>query len=486
MARPNVLIALLFALFSSGCHRRDASQPLVVSAIGSRPQFVDPGREPLDTPSALLLSTTAQGLVRLDSAGQIEPGLAERWIVIDNGTSYIFRLRDARWNDGKSVTAEQVVAVLRRQIGARSSNSLAPFLSAIDQIVAMTPEVIEIHLLRARPDLLQLLATPEMGIFRAKPPGGSGPYVIDRWIAPRELMLRPGFDPDRDPDTQSPGPADMIDLIGEPAAKAILRFLAHDSDLVAGGTFTDWPLLASAGASDRLVHRDPAEGLFGLTIVNRDGFLADPANRTAVAEAIDRDALLSGIAPDWSATTSILPAQFDSGAQPAVPGWATASLDDRRNDARARVGAWHSEHPGTVTLRIALPSGPGANLLYGYVGASLISIGITPQRVALDAPADLRLIDAVSPVDTARWYLRQACAPCSDEATVAIETARLAAAVADRASAIAAADASLTADVAFIPLAQPLRWSLVVPTLDQWQANARAWHPLNRLRPSPN
>ncbi len=39
------------------------------------------------------------------------------------------------------------------------------------------------------------------------------------------------------------------------------------------------------------------------------------------------------------------------------------------------------------------------------------------------------------------------------------------------------------ADAGFIPLARPLRWSLVATRLAAWQANARAWHPLNRLRP---
>jgi oligopeptide transport system substrate-binding protein len=51
-----------------------------------------------------------------------------------------------------------------------------------------------------------------------------------------------------------------------------------------------------------------------------------------------------------------------------------------------------------------------------------------------------------------------------------------------RAQRIAEADAALTADVAFIPLAQPLRWSVVTPRLGAWQRNTRAWHPLNHLR----
>lgn len=137
-------------------------------------------------------------------------------------------------------------------------------------------------------------------------------------------------------------------------------------------------------------------------------------------------------------------------------------------------------------MRIALPRGPGANLLYGQIGAALMSVGIIPERVAMDAPADLRLVDAVAPFDSARWYLAMACAPCGDDAHAAIDKARLAPTLAERSAAIAAADAAVNSDVPFIPLARPLRWSLVTNRLRQYQANSRAWHPLNRLRTDTN
>jgi oligopeptide transport system substrate-binding protein len=41
---------------------------------------------------------------------------------------------------------------------------------------------------------------------------------------------------------------------------------------------------------------------------------------------------------------------------------------------------------------------------------------------------------------------------------------------------------ALTADAAYIPIAQPLRWSLVAVRLRAFQPNARAWHPLTHLR----
>jgi peptide/nickel transport system substrate-binding protein len=58
--------------------------------------------------------------------------------------------------------------------------------------------------------------------------------------------------------------------------------------------------------------------------------------------------------------------------------------------------------------------------------------------------------------------------------------------MAERAARIAEADAAVTEDAAFIPLARPVRWSLVAQRLRQWTANPRGTHPLNHLRADPN
>ena len=467
----------------AGCDRRADTGAVIVSAIGGVPRVADASRVPLDMPARLMMDSTAQGLVRFDAAGQIEPGLAERWIVIDGGMSYIFRLREGDWGDGMPVTAEQVVAMLKRQIEAGSRNPLAPFLTAIDEIVVMTPQVIEVRLARPRPDLLKLFAQPELALLRLRPSGGTGPFrVAQRGRTP---LLRPAFDPGQaDPDDQREAkPQEDVRLIGERAARAIARFANRDSDLVAGGSFVDWPLLATTDIAPATIRVDPAVGLFGLAIVRREGFLADPANRAAVSQAIDRTALTGGIAPSWDPVDRILPDTLDSAALPQVPAWSLLTQDERRTAARQRVAAWTG---GPIAIRIALPAGPGATLLYAQVAASLIAVGIAPTRVAADAPAELRLVDAVAPYDSARWYLAAACVVCGDAAQAALEAARQAPTLAERGTRIAAADAAMNDDVAFIPLARPLRWSLVSPRLQQWQANTRAWHPLNRLRADTN
>jgi oligopeptide transport system substrate-binding protein len=476
--------ALFLAALLTGCDPRSDAGPVVVSAIGGEVTLADPARGTLDHGRRLLLGATAQGLVRFDAAGQIEPGLAERWIVIDHGMSYLFRLREAEWSNGDKVTADEVVAALRRQIAPGSRNALLPFLSAIDQIVARTPEVIEVELKRPRPDLLKLFAQPELALFRMRKPGGSGPFrIID---GPHgDILLRPATDPRHSPDDDvaKPGPQDDVELIGERASRAIARFMLRQSDFVSGGTAADWPLLAAApGIAPANRRIDPAVGLFGWAVVDRSGLLADVANRAAVARAIDRQAIVAAFGVAWPTTSQILPEALDSAAPPAQPTWGATSTP-AGPDA---LMTWRSTHSGDLRLRLAVPAGPGGTLVYGLTAANLHTLGIATDRVAWDAPADLRLVDAVAPYDSARWYLATACQPCSAEAQTALDGARDAPTMALRAQHIAEADAALASDVAFIPIAQPLRWSLVSLRLKQWQPNARAWHPLNRLRGATN
>lgn len=480
-------VVTLALLLSAGCNRRSDGGPIIISAIGGAPTLVDAARGPADQPARLLRDATAQGLVRFDAAGGIEPGLAERWTVIDGGMTYIFRLGEAEWSDGSKVTAADVVRILKRQVAPGSANPIAPYLTAINEIVEMTPEVIEVRLKRPRPDLLKLFAQPELAVFRLRPPGGSGPFrIVGR--ASDAARLRPAFDPARvdSDEITAPGPDADITLIGERAARAVTRFVEHRSDLVTGGSFAEWPLVPLASVAPANLRVDPAVGLFGLAIRHRSGFLADRANRAALAQAIDRNAIVAAFAPGWATAEQVLPEQLDSAASPATADWQAASAADRFTAARDAVQRWQRSNPGPVRLTLALPEGPGATILYGFVGAAFRSIGVEAVRVPMAADADLRLVDAVAPYDSARWYLATACAPCSDDATAALIAARDAPTLIDRGRHIAEADAAMAADTPFIVIARPLRWSLVAIRLRAWQANARAWHPLTHLRGDPS
>ena len=89
-------LALCTAIALAGATSAAIRGRLSSASSAQRPNWRRHHARPIGEPSRVLLQSTAQGLVRFDASGQIEPGLAERWIVIDNGMSYIFRLRDAR------------------------------------------------------------------------------------------------------------------------------------------------------------------------------------------------------------------------------------------------------------------------------------------------------------------------------------------------------------------------------------------------------
>lgn len=484
MIRAFLVSAL--ALSVAACDgTRQEGKPITVSVIGDEARIGDPDASPLSPPDRALMAATAQGLVRFDGTGQIEPGLAERWTVTDDGLSYIFRLRDATWSDGTPVTAAQVVRVLRKAAQEKGGNSLSPFLAVIDEIVEMTPEVIEVRLRRPRPDLLKLFAQPELAVFRTagRTRLGSGPMVAK--VRGDALLLTAARDPGTEPESEDsprPGTVAPILLRGERAARAVTRFRNGYADAVLGGTYAQWPLVWAAEIPADRLRIDPAVGLFGLAIVSRDGFLSEATNRNAIAMAIDREALTRAFHPDWKPVETLLPQQLDSASNPATPIWSAIPGIGRIITAQQLVAAWKRQHPGKLRLRIAFPPGQGSTLAWGAIAQSMLNIGIVPQRVALGEPTDLELIDQVAPYDSGRWFLVTACRLCSPQAVAAIEAARDAADLPNRSQRIAEADLALTNDASYIPIAQPFRWSIVTQRVTGWQANSRAWHPLYRLR----
>ena len=86
------------------------------------------------------------------------------------------------------------------------------------------------------------------------------------------------------------------------------------------------------------------------------------------------------------------------------------------------------------------------------------------------------------PYDSARWFMVTACRGCPDDLTELLETARDAQTLGERAQALAEADLAFASANLYIPIAQPLRWSVAAMRLRAWQGNARAWHPLTHLR----
>ncbi|MEA3001929.1 MAG: peptide/nickel transport system substrate-binding protein [Sphingomonadales bacterium] len=473
-----LLLAALAAglMLLPGC-RREASGPVAVSAIGGPPLMADPNRVPLDTPSAFLLESVAEGLVRFDATGDVVPGLAQSWIVSNDGLRYTFRLARADWpGGGGRITAEQVVARLKAAAAPGSRNPLKPSLGAIDEIDVMTDEVLEISLKSPRPNFLQLLAQPELALIRAD--RGAGPYRIVRPEGGGLLLAPPPPDEEAPPAATDP----PVLLRGEPAATAAARFDLGLADLVLGGTIGDLPLASATGPAARSLVFDPVGGLFGLAFTGGEGPLAGPEARQALAMAIDRDALAAAFpAARMQVRASLLPAGIEGISAPAAPAWTSLPLAQRRAlAARTLAGAG-----GRLRVGVALPDGPGYRLLFALLRRDWAAVGVQAVRAAPDQPADLRLIDEVAPASLASWYLRhfacEASRICDPAADAALEAARTAPTQDARRAFLIQADGTLAAAAPFIPLAAPLRWSLVSPRLVGFRPNIFGRHPAGEL-----
>jgi len=480
-----LLMAMLATL--AGCKGPAADDgPVTVSAIGDTPELRDANRAALSPADRILAAATAQGLVTFDENGQISPALAERWTVSDDGLSYLFRLReDAAWPDGDRITTSDIARRLRAVLAARSTNPLKDLLAVVDEIVAVTPEVIEIRLAAPRPHLLDLLAQPQLGMVRDK--AGSGPMRIERREA-RALLLAPYADP---PMSEAPDPEEAIArtvwLRGETASRAVARYRLGAAELVTGGTIADLPVARAAEMPTAQLRLDNARGLFAFAFTGRQPFLEDAGVRAALSMAVDRERMVRAFGlTGWRPAVAIVPDGLADLPQPSQPGWSTLSTAQRRAMARDIIAQWATSQGPAPLLRIAMPRGSGMRSILARLRADWARIGIAVARVGPDETADLTLVDQVAPADTASWYLRNfSCArtiACSQEAESSLILARDAPNVDERVAKLVEADALMAEANPAIILAAPLRWALVSPRLTGWHENGRGVHPLDRLR----
>ena len=479
-----LLLPAILAIALAGCGS-GGEEALDVAVIGKgAPVLSDPSEAPLSAPGEVLVANTAQGLVQFDARGQIDPGLAERWNVSDDGLSYIFRIAAVDWPNGRALNARDVARILNRQLRSGSRNPLKDTLGAVSEIVPMTDRVLEIRLLAPRPNLLQLLAQPQFAIIREG--HGTGPFQPDaRQDAPGAISMTRRIRIIDDKDR-----TEHAHLRSATAAKAIARFRDGTSTLVLGGTFVDLPWVPRRNRAMRNALRfDPVAGLFGLAPGRAGGPLADKQMRDVLNRAINRDALIRELnVPNLVARATLLQSGLEGGVTPAQPAWAALPAQQRyaqaMRDGRTAIGAGEE-----LKLTIALPDGPGADILFRRLAGDWRPLGIALVRARAGAQADLRLVDQVAPSTSPAWFVRSfrcGLVPvCSKEADSLMDSARAAANATQRAALLAQAGRLMDDDVLFLPIAAPIRWSLV-GDLPGFAENIFARHPLSGLRDKPS
>lgn len=472
------LLVTLVALLG-GCSEGVDNSRVRVDVIEERPRQLNISAMPLPLASAYLRSATAQGLVTFDEKGRVAPGLANRWIVTDDGLSYIFRLNKARWNDGREISSDEIAGLLTTRIRELRKGRFNAELAVIDRVVPMTGKVVELRLKAPMPYLLEMLAQPEFGLVRKG--FGSGPMQAKKLGQAMQLRLK-GLDDKGDPVLES----ETVTLRHGEASLLLARYVEGQSDLVEGGRFEDYPLLDAAKINADEIRFDAVPGLYGLLFVGAGPFLSDTANREAIAMAIDRPKLLTAFdIVAWREALTLVPESLPNRAATPRPEWSAQQIGNRKIAAATTIARWENGNGQVRPLRIALPRGFGSRIFFARLRADMAAIGLEVERVTFDRPHDLRLIDRTADQSSPAWYLDQlSCTVspiCSTDADRLVFEARMSADAATRSQLLAQAEAEMQSTRNFIPIANPLRWSAVRPGLLGHFANGRGWHLLQYL-----
>lgn len=109
-----------------------SEEKVLTYAVSSFPSTLD-SAVTLNMFDAEILYHTSEGLVRL-CQNTVQPGIAERWEV--DGLQYTFYLRDAVWEDGQPVTADDFVYSFRRLLDPEINSSLVGGLLSVKNALA--------------------------------------------------------------------------------------------------------------------------------------------------------------------------------------------------------------------------------------------------------------------------------------------------------------------------------------------------------------
>lgn len=382
-----------------------------------------------------LVSLVFSGLVRNGPDGTLVPDLAARWSVSDDGKEWTFDLQpDARWHDGEPVTAQDVVFTIQTlqdpaytgpastswsevtvsaasptQVRFSLTTPLGGFLQAATQPIA--PQ----HLLGGVP-IADLPDDPFGG-----QPIGTGPFAVleldtdhAELVPAAEVIAgvgngNVGEDPSASP---SAIPTDSLET-GAPSLRPdrptpyltgmILRFFDDPAKLAdayrvgdldaASGLPPDVAAELGATEGSHLL-RYPASTLTAVLLNQRPSHpeFRDPVVRTALLQAVDRDAMVTRVWDSLAlAATDPIPTSswlFDPKADPAV------AYDPEAAKKALKSAGWTSKSDGwhlpgaskPLTIEIVSPevgANPAAFAAAATVTASWRAIGLTVNHVSL-------------------------------------------------------------------------------------------------------
>lgn len=219
VAVATLLFGLLFGLWA-GADTGFANEPVYGGTFTKSLNYGDPGSlDPIvknEVAAIMVTMNMYDRLLKLDPvAGTVEPGLAERWEISDDGLTYTFYLRDnASFHNGRAIDATDVKYSLERVSDPANASPGVNLLVGVSGLEAFHEgradeisgiEVVSSHVLRVRlddpkPTLLFDMTNiasgvvpreevERLGLDFGQRPVGSGPFKFAEWRKDDEIVL---------------------------------------------------------------------------------------------------------------------------------------------------------------------------------------------------------------------------------------------------------------------------------------------------------
>ncbi|MDO1559678.1 peptide ABC transporter substrate-binding protein [Brevundimonas sp. 2R-24] len=416
----NLLLTLSVLMVISGCAREDGAparpacpqgQLCLHRGNGAEPVSLDPHRSS-GTWENRIISDMIQGMFDYSAAGETIPGMAESWTTSADGLTWTFRLRDAQWSDGQSVTAEDFVYAFQRILKPEIASQYSYLLYLIQNgrevnegtappeslgARALDARTLELRLINPAPYLPELMThytfypvpshkVRELGDAWVQPGNyvGNGAYTLAEWRLGDHVRLvkNPRFW-----DAENVCFDQVYFYPTNDATAAERRVFRGELDMNADIQSNRIQYLLADPETRPFVHTHTYLGTAYLAFNQgpqvRTPALRDRRVRQALAMAVDRDfianrLLRGGQVPAFSFVPPGMSNYVENGPKAFYADW---SLERRQREARRLLAEAGYGPDNPLRLEIKHRNTPDPSLMMPAVQADWAEIGVQVQLV---------------------------------------------------------------------------------------------------------
>lgn len=287
---------------------------LILGASLAQVLSLDPGQA-TEPGAATILANAYDRLVTTDNTDptKVLPQLAESWDIEPDAV--VFHLRDAKFQSGNPVTAEDVVwsfsrvlemnqasASILKQFGFSTEN-VSSLISAVDPRtvrIGLPPQATATSLLYTLTGTTGSIVDKKTALAHETDgdrangwlrvnSAGSGPFRLARW-SPNEMIVL-----ERNDDYWGQKPAMKRVLMRHLPESQVQRLQLTKGDLDVGLALSAKDIMSFEGNKDFQIQQLPAGGFYALAMNCQNPYLSNPDVRRAIAWAIDYDGIAKSI-----------------------------------------------------------------------------------------------------------------------------------------------------------------------------------------------